>query len=505
MKRDILWHNRDTNHIQVWSMDSTRIRGRAEIFDEHGQLAPVGLPWSIVGTGDFNGDGKVDILWHNHDTNHIQVWFMDGTRRVGRAEIVDEHGQLAPVGLPWSIVGTGDFNGDGKVDILWHNHDTNHIQVWFMDGTRRVGRAEIVDEHGQLAPVGLPWSIVGTGDFNGDGKVDILWHNHDTNHIQVWFMDGTRRVGRAEIVDEHGQLAPVGLPWSIVGTGDFNGDGKVDILWHNRDTNHIQVWFMDGTRRVGRAEIVDEHGQLAPVGLPWSIVGTGFFSSLPARLQFRLRGFTEYESTDDTFQGANDEVFMSAVGLDSAAVLVGPDGKPYTEPIEAGQIGDVSSDDVRGPWENNPYILIEFDLRRPSSWPRSFTVTLLIVEEDNENLAESIAKLRGEVGDEVKKAAVIASSAAAGALVGAKAGSVIPGIGTVVGTAVGAMAGAAYDFIIAAAALLGNEVFTPVTLVLEVGDPERIREHSYIGRPLSYDVQEHGAHYGIGYDWHLTQ
>jgi hypothetical protein len=235
-----------------------------------------------------------------------------------------------------------------------------------------------------------------------------------------------------------------------------------------------------------------------------TVFSGGFFSDLPARLQFRLRGFVEYESTDNTFEGASDEVYMSAIGVDSAAVLVGSDGKPYTEPIEGGQVGDVSSDNVRGPWENNPYVLIEFDLRRPSSWPRSFTVTLLIVEYDNENLAETLAKLRAEVGNEVKRAAVNAASAAAGALAGAAVGSVIPGIGTVVGAAIGAIAGATYDFIIGEIAEgLANELFRPLTLVLEVGDPERIREHSYIGRPLSIDVHEHGAHYGIGYDWHF--
>jgi hypothetical protein len=177
------------------------------------------------------------------------------------------------------------------------------------------------------------------------------------------------------------------------------------------------------------------------------------------------------------------------------------------EPIEAGQIGDVSEDNVRGPWKNNPYVLIDFDLRRLSSWPRTFTVTLLIVEEDNQNLAETFAKLRAEVGNEVKQAAVNAASAAAGALVGGAVGSgVIPGIGTAVGAAVGAIAGATYDLIVGEIAEgLGNEVFAPLTLVLEVDDPNRIREHSQIGTPLTLDVQQYGAHYTIVYDWNLTQ
>ena len=80
------------------------------------------------------------------------------------------------------------------------------------------------------------WAIVGTGDYNGDGKSDILWR------------DTERQCG--DLADErHADLEPtatrlgtVPTNWGIVGTGDYNGDGKSDILW--RDTS--------GTWRSGR-------------------------------------------------------------------------------------------------------------------------------------------------------------------------------------------------------------------------------------------------------------
>jgi hypothetical protein len=37
------------------------------------------------------------------------------------------------------------------------------------------------------------------------------------------------------------------MNWAIVGTGDFNGDGKTDILWRHGITGQIAVWLMDGT------------------------------------------------------------------------------------------------------------------------------------------------------------------------------------------------------------------------------------------------------------------
>ena len=74
------------------------------------------LNWQIVGTGDFDNDTHVDILWrYNGPSGYNVVWFMNGTEWTASAE-------LLPVGdLNWQIVGTGDFNNDTHVDILWRN------------------------------------------------------------------------------------------------------------------------------------------------------------------------------------------------------------------------------------------------------------------------------------------------------------------------------------------------------------------------------------------------
>ena len=34
--------------------------------------------------------------------------------------------------------------------------------------------------------------------------------------------------------------------WVVAGTGDFNGDGKSDILWRNTVTGETYIYLMDG-------------------------------------------------------------------------------------------------------------------------------------------------------------------------------------------------------------------------------------------------------------------
>ncbi|MFB0619520.1 hypothetical protein, partial [Streptomyces sp. AGS-58] len=76
--------------------------------------------------------------------------------------------------------------------------------------------------------------------------MDILWHNAETAETQIWLMNGNQIAGRPTVVDEQSSPIFIGSPWSIVGTGDFDQNGSVDILWHNAETAETQIWLMNG-------------------------------------------------------------------------------------------------------------------------------------------------------------------------------------------------------------------------------------------------------------------
>ncbi|HEV2044406.1 MAG TPA: FG-GAP-like repeat-containing protein, partial [Sphingomicrobium sp.] len=74
-------------------------------------------------------------------------------------------------------------------------------------------------------------------DFNGDGRSDILWRNTDGT-LSNWL--GTATGGFTPNNANAAALVPT--DWQVAGTGDFNGDGRDDILWRN-DNGTVSNWL----------------------------------------------------------------------------------------------------------------------------------------------------------------------------------------------------------------------------------------------------------------------
>ena len=122
---------------------------------------------------------------------------------------------------------SGDFNGDGKSDILWRNTVDGRNTIW------RSGNAATPQAVTTLN--NLQWQPLGVGDYNGDGKADIFWRNTVDGRNTIW---RSANSGTPQAVATLNNLR-----WKPLGTGDYNGSGVADIFWRNMVDGRNTIWL----------------------------------------------------------------------------------------------------------------------------------------------------------------------------------------------------------------------------------------------------------------------
>jgi hypothetical protein len=182
-------------------------------------------PWGIA-VGDFNGDGRLDVVTANRTANSVSVLLGKGD---GTFQAAVGYG----VGSGPFWVAVADFNGDGKPDLVTANGSSNDVSVLLGKGD---GTFQAAVRYG-AGP--SPGTLV-TGDFNGDGRTDLAVANNGSNTVSVLLGKGD---GTFQAAVNYGVT---NAPWAIA-TGDFNGDGKVDLVVADQGGVSVLLGNGDGT------------------------------------------------------------------------------------------------------------------------------------------------------------------------------------------------------------------------------------------------------------------
>lgn len=245
----------------------------------------VSTEWRVAGVGDFNGDGRQDLVWRQDVTGRLVDWLSTPTGGFN----VNTTNFDSSLPSDVQIVGVGDFDGD-SIDDLLLRRDDGLLCNWL--GNSDGGFASNAANFATV--VSTEWRVLGVGDFNRDGRDDVLWRQDMTGHVLDWLgnaegglntnsanfdtyvpsdwqlvaigdffgirQDGVLwRDGNDELIQWNsvvdGSLwrnlvfsakAP-GADWHVVSTGDFNGDHQDDIMWRQDQTGHLVNWLSGWT------------------------------------------------------------------------------------------------------------------------------------------------------------------------------------------------------------------------------------------------------------------
>lgn len=206
-----------------------------------GTLAQATTEWSAqdynLYSGDFNGDGKADILYVAKDPSKASgIAIGDGTNQPNTPW------QSWPsnfLNIPWSgniyNIIVADFNGDGKVDIFMQSTVPGDSYLLITGANGKVVGIYQTLAYAALG-ANLAWGAnqhrLVAGDFNHDGRADLFVQSTSTagtNGVALANSDGTFTAVTQTWLDGY-----LGFKWSTqnanVFAGDFNGDGYADLL-----------------------------------------------------------------------------------------------------------------------------------------------------------------------------------------------------------------------------------------------------------------------------------
>jgi hypothetical protein len=202
-------------------------------------LFEAGVSPGGVAVGDFSGDGKLDLIV-------AADYGSTASLLVGKGNGTFVAPRIVALGNNPGAVVAGDFNGDGLSDLaVAYTSGSSTISVLTNNGD------------GTFTPTAnLTTGAAGTdlvvGDFNGDGKLDLAVGSTDSssNPIVAVFLGN----GNGTFKKPIDSLAGASL--DHLATGDFNGDGKLDLVAVNASSGTVSLLLGNGNGTFGPATTV---------------------------------------------------------------------------------------------------------------------------------------------------------------------------------------------------------------------------------------------------------
>jgi hypothetical protein len=226
--------------------------------------------FTLAGVGDFNGDGMSDLVWDQPSSGTVEIQFLDGTAMLGGGGAIPNN----PFGPNFTVVATGDFNGDGFTDLAYRNPQTGLVELQFLNGKTPIGGGAIANSLFDAS-----FNVVAAADFNGDGKTDLVYQRASDGLVEIQFLNGNTAIGGGAIPN-----SPfTGTGFTVVGAGNF-GNGHQDLVYQRASDGVVAIQLLNGVTQTGGGVVP------GPFDASWKVVGVGNFGNGQSDLVYQQAG-----------------------------------------------------------------------------------------------------------------------------------------------------------------------------------------------------------------------
>ncbi|HSK27769.1 MAG TPA: SpoIID/LytB domain-containing protein [Jiangellales bacterium] len=195
----------------------------------------VGTGWqgfdALVAPGDWDGDTAVDVIAREAGTGRLWLYPGDGAGGWKPWRVVNAGWQ----GFD-RLLGAGDWDGDGRPDLLAREAGTGRLLLYPGDGAGgiRAGRE-----------VGSGWQrfdeVLAVGDWDGDGAGDVMAREAGTGRLWLYPGDGRGGWRAPRVVGEGFQVFDL-----MTARGDWDGDGAMDLIARESATGLLRLYSGNG-------------------------------------------------------------------------------------------------------------------------------------------------------------------------------------------------------------------------------------------------------------------
>lgn len=204
-------------------------------------------------TGDVNGDGRPDVVIVKNKSNSI-LWFENSGEPRGPGlwprHVVTQHG------LPSAYdVALADFDADGDLDVAASSWIRGNQLCWFENSGRQLLGSEwrkhlVADSLSETRTIAV-------GDFNGDGKPDLLG-TATLAPLIAWYENrGTSWLQHQ--IDNHSAAPIHGHPVDLDGDGDIDVVMALGMTVTSAATEQHHVAWYENVGAPGFGETWNEH------------------------------------------------------------------------------------------------------------------------------------------------------------------------------------------------------------------------------------------------------